>query len=115
MVEFYDMSQQDPVKFLNGRFTNGQCMSDMLGIGIAGDISIEHKNVIHLGYPFQPLRGDALKVVTKFVCEKHDALIAAKASPVSLKTAAKEARAASEKLAEGRDTGSPAREDPSIV
>ena len=115
MVEFYDMSQQDPVKFPNGRFTNGQCMSDMLGIGIAGDISIEYKNVIHLGYPFQPLRGDALKVVTKFVCEKHDALIAAKASPVSLKTAAKEARAASEKLAEGRVDDSPARDDHSIV
>lgn len=38
LVEFYDVSQQDPVKFPNGRFTNGQCMSDMLGIGIAGDI-----------------------------------------------------------------------------
>ena len=34
---------------------------------------------------------------------------------VSLKGEAQASRAASEKLAEGRDTGSPAREDPSIV
>lgn len=34
---------------------------------------------------------------------------------VTLKGEAQASRAASEKLAEGRDTGSPAREDPSIV
>lgn len=34
---------------------------------------------------------------------------------VTLKDEAQASRAASEKLAEGRDTGSPAREDPSIV
>lgn len=34
---------------------------------------------------------------------------------VSLKGEAQASRAASEKLAEGRVTGSPAREDPSIV
>lgn len=80
VVEFYDLTA-NPEIFPMGQISSGQCMSDMLSMGpyASPSDSIENKNVIYLGYPEVPLRGEALKVVAEFICKKRDEIFKARA------------------------------------
>lgn len=121
LISYYGYSSLDDLKYVNG-----DAWRNVLTGIIAERQEANRFEVPHL-FPdplaaerfctYQGIPGDLLRPAMEKARTEYEKVQAAEApeKAVSLKGEAQASRAASEKLAEGRDTGSPARDDHSIV